>query len=51
MTQSVADVKNSVEIGDTLSPFNSRSFEEGKRITWRDGFVAFYVILRYRLFD
>lgn len=51
MTQFVGDVKNSVEIGDTVSLFKSRSFEEGKKITWRDGFIAFYVILRYRVFD
>jgi glycosyltransferase involved in cell wall biosynthesis len=31
--------------------YSGRSYEEGKKITWRDGFVALYSIVRYRLFD
>ena len=31
--------------------YSGRSYEEGKKITWRDGFVALYTIIRYRLFD
>jgi len=31
--------------------YAGRSYEEGKKITWRDGFVTLYSILRYRLFD
>jgi len=31
--------------------YSGRSYEEGKKITWRDGFVTLYAILRYRLFD
>jgi glycosyltransferase involved in cell wall biosynthesis len=31
--------------------YSGRSYEEGKKITWRDGFVALYAIVRYRLFD
>lgn len=31
--------------------YAGRSYEEGKKITWRDGFVTLYAILRYRLFD
>jgi glycosyltransferase involved in cell wall biosynthesis len=31
--------------------YSGRSYEEGKKITWRDGFVALYSIVRYRLLD
>ena len=31
--------------------YAGRSYEEGKKITWRDGFQAIYTILRFRLFD
>jgi glycosyltransferase involved in cell wall biosynthesis len=31
--------------------YSGRSYEEGKKITWRDGFWALYSILRYSLFD
>jgi glycosyltransferase involved in cell wall biosynthesis len=31
--------------------YAGRSYEEGKKITWRDGFVALYAIFRYGLFD
>jgi glycosyltransferase involved in cell wall biosynthesis len=30
--------------------YPGRSYEEGKKITWRDGFVALYAILRFGLF-
>ncbi|MHC4914811.1 MAG: glycosyltransferase family 2 protein [Planctomycetota bacterium] len=31
--------------------YYGRTYEEGKKITWRDGLAAFYWILRYRLAD
>jgi glycosyltransferase involved in cell wall biosynthesis len=31
--------------------YAGRSYAEGKKITWRDGFVALYAILRFGLFD
>lgn len=31
--------------------YAGRSYEEGKKITWRDGFITLYAILRYRFFD
>lgn len=31
--------------------YAGRSYEEGKKITWRDGVVTLYAILRYRFFD
>lgn len=31
--------------------YSGRSYEEGKKITWRDGFKALYSIIRYSWFD
>lgn len=31
--------------------YAGRSYDEGKKITWRDGMLAFFTILRYRFFD
>jgi len=31
--------------------YYGRTYEEGKKIGWRDGFSALYYILRYNLFD
>jgi glycosyltransferase involved in cell wall biosynthesis len=31
--------------------YAGRSYEEGKKITWKDGVVTLFAILRYRLFD
>lgn len=31
--------------------YHCRSFEEGKKITWRDGIVALYTLFKYRFFD
>ncbi len=30
--------------------YNGRTYEEGKKITWKDGIAALYCILRYNLF-
>ena len=31
--------------------YAGRTYEEGKKITWRDGVKTFWQILRYNLFD
>lgn len=31
--------------------YSGRTYEEGKKITWRDGFSALYTIVKYSLFD
>lgn len=28
--------------------YNSRSFKEGKKLTWKDGFIALYTLFKYR---
>jgi hypothetical protein len=30
--------------------YSGRSYEEGKKITWKDGFVVLWTLLRCRLF-
>jgi len=30
--------------------YDGRTYEEGKKITWRDGIRAFYVIIKYNFF-
>ena len=30
--------------------YNARDFSEGKKITWRDGFIALYYLLKFRFF-
>jgi hypothetical protein len=31
--------------------YHGRTYAEGKKITWKDGVVALYCILRFRSFD
>jgi hypothetical protein len=31
--------------------YYGRTYKEGKKITWKDGFAAFYCLLRYKLLD
>ena len=31
--------------------YYGRTYKEGKKITWKDGFAAFYCLLRYKLMD
>jgi glycosyltransferase involved in cell wall biosynthesis len=37
-------------IYETPISYNGRTFEEGKKLTWRDGFKAMGVILQYKIF-
>ncbi|MBI4830203.1 MAG: glycosyltransferase family 2 protein, partial [Candidatus Lindowbacteria bacterium] len=31
--------------------YYGRTYEEGKKITWKDGIVAVYCVIKYRFFD
>ena len=42
-------VKNSKKIYEIAVNYNGRTYDDGKKITWRDGFAAIYHILRYNL--
>jgi glycosyltransferase involved in cell wall biosynthesis len=43
--------KRKYRIYEVPISYSGRSYVEGKKITWRDGFEAIYCIIRYRLRD
>ncbi|MFN8309838.1 MAG: glycosyltransferase family 2 protein [Chitinophagales bacterium] len=49
VTAKIARVKN-VRIYEVGISYYGRTYEEGKKIGWRDGFRAIYCILKYNLF-
>jgi len=50
VTAKVAKIKN-IRIYEVGISYYGRSYEEGKKIGWKDGFRAIYCILRYNLFS
>ncbi len=44
-------LKNKIKIVEIPISYDCRSFKEGKKITWKDGIVAIYTLLKYRLFN
>jgi len=44
-------LKRGHKIVEVPISYNSRSFDEGKKITWKDGVKAVGYLLRYRFFD
>lgn len=42
--------KKDLRIYEVGIPYYGRSYDEGKKITWKDGVVALYAIVRYNLF-
>ena len=44
-------IKKCYKIVEIPIVYNSRSFKEGKKITWRDGVKALYYLLKYRFMD
>lgn len=43
--------RHGLRIYEVPISYHGRTYEEGKKITWKDGFVALYCIVRFRLFD
>ena len=43
--------KQKIRIYEVPISYHGRTYSEGKKITWKDGIVAFYSLLRYRLMD
>lgn len=41
--------KNRFRIYEVPIQYSGRTYEEGKKITWRDGFIALFILLRYRV--
>lgn len=42
--------KKSLSIFEVGISYNGRTYEDGKKITWKDGIVALYCIIRYNIF-
>jgi hypothetical protein len=49
VTAKIARLPN-IRIYEVGISYYGRTYNEGKKIGWRDGFRAFYVILKYGLF-
>lgn len=43
--------KRKYRIYETPISYSGRTYDEGKKITWKDGFSALYCIIRFRLMD
>ena len=50
VTAKIARVKN-VRIYEVGISYYGRTYDEGKKIGWKDGFRAIYCILKYNLFS
>jgi hypothetical protein len=44
-------LKRGVKLFEVPINYDGRNFEEGKKITWRDGVVALVCLIRYRFMD
>jgi len=51
ITAKVARIRPRLRIFEVGVAYYGRSYEEGKKITWRDGFKAILAIFRFRFFD
>jgi len=50
ITAKIAKIKN-IRIYEVGISYYGRTYEEGKKIGWKDGFRAIYCILKYNLFS
>ncbi|HEX9467337.1 MAG TPA: glycosyltransferase family 2 protein [Acidimicrobiia bacterium] len=44
-------LRRGIRIYEVPISYTGREFHEGKKITWRDGFVALWTLVKYRLVD
>jgi hypothetical protein len=44
-------LKKKYKLFEVPISYSGRSFEEGKKITWKDGFSALATLARYRFFN
>ena len=44
-------LKQGIRIYEVPISYNGREYSEGKKITWRDGFIAMWTLIRYRFFE
>ena len=50
ITAKLAKIRPRIRIYEIGISYYGRTYEEGKKITWKDGFRAIHVILKYNLF-
>ena len=43
-------LRKGIRIYEVPISYNGREYSEGKKITWRDGFIAVWTLIRYRFF-
>src|SRR5690606_37090149 len=44
-------LKRGIRIYEVPISYNGREYEEGKKITWKDGFIALWTLVKYRFVD
>ncbi|MBI3733756.1 MAG: glycosyltransferase family 2 protein [Chloroflexi bacterium] len=44
-------LRKGIRIYEVPISYNGREYSEGKKITWRDGLIAMWTLLRYRFFE
>ena len=42
---------NDIRLFEVSTKYYGRTYKEGKKITWKDGFVAIYCIIKYKIFN
>ena len=50
ITAKIAHIRPRIRIYEVGISYNGRTYEEGKKITWRDGVRAIYAIVKYNCF-
>jgi len=44
-------LKKGIRIYEVPISYSGREFHQGKKITWKDGIQAFFLLLKYRFFN
>ena len=44
-------LKKGIRIFEVPISYTGREFHEGKKITWKDGYRALFLLIKYRFFD
>ena len=44
-------LRQGIRIYEVPISYAGREFDEGKKITWRDGFAALYALVKYRFVE
>ena len=50
ITAKIAKIRPKIRIYEVGISYYGRSYEDGKKITWKDGLRAIYAIVKYNLF-